>query len=220
MEFRASHRFAPISARKARLVVDMVRGRPVNQALEVLQVTNKRASVMTQKVIKAALASAEDREDVEVDLNRLYIASAWVDEGPDLPGFRYVPGPRGRYMPIRVRRSHIHVALAEAEEDVSRRGRSGGKSEKGAKKGRKARKASSKAGTEKPEKEEAAAVAESPEIEETTEKTTDKITDKTIENAPAEDTTSENTSKNNEDVGSSDEDKAGEEDGAKEGATE
>ena len=56
----------------------------------------------TQKVIKAALASAEDREDVEVDLNRLYIASAWVDEGPDLPGFRYVPGPRGRYMPIRV----------------------------------------------------------------------------------------------------------------------
>jgi large subunit ribosomal protein L22 len=127
MEFRASHRFAPISARKARLVVDMVRGRPVNQALELLQVTNKRASGMTSKVIKAALASAEDREDVEVDLNRLYVARAWVDEGPDLPGFRYVAGPRGRYMPIRVRRSHIHVALAEAEEEVGRRGRSAGR---------------------------------------------------------------------------------------------
>ena len=124
MEFRASHRFAPISARKARLVVDMVRGRPVNQALEVLAVTNKRASGMTSKVIKAALAAAEDREDVEVDLNRLYVARAWVDEGPDLPGFRYVAGPRGRYMPIRVRRSHICVALEEAEEDLtSRKGR-------------------------------------------------------------------------------------------------
>ena len=124
MEFRASHRFAPISARKARLVVDMVRGRPVNQALEVLAVTNKRASGMTSKVIKSALAAAEDREDVEVDLNRLYIARAWVDEGPDLPGFRYVAGPRGRFMPIRVRRSHICVALEEAEEDLtSRKGR-------------------------------------------------------------------------------------------------
>ena len=125
MEFRASHRFAPVSARKARLVIDMVRGRPVNQALEMLEVTNKRASVMTSKVIKAALAGAEDREDVEVDLNRLYVAKAWVDEGPDLPGFRYVAGPRGRYMPIRVRRSHINVALAEAEDDItSRKGRS------------------------------------------------------------------------------------------------
>jgi large subunit ribosomal protein L22 len=136
MEFRASHRFAPISARKARLVVDMVRGRPVNQALELLEVTNKRASVMTSKVIKAALASAEDREDVEVDLNRLFVARAWVDEGPDLPGFRYVAGPRGRYMPIRVRRSHIHVALEESEQDLTTR--------KGRKKGRKQGKSSRK----------------------------------------------------------------------------
>jgi len=136
MEFRASHRFAPISARKARLVVDMVRGRPVNQALELLEVTNKRASVMTSKVIKAALASAEDREDVEVDLNRLIVARAWVDEGPDLPGFRYVAGPRGRYMPIRVRRSHIHVALRESEEDLTTR--------KGRKRGRKHGKSSRK----------------------------------------------------------------------------
>lgn len=125
MEFQASHRFAPIAARKARRVVDLVRGRPVNQALELLRVTNKRASVMTAKVIRAALASAEDREDQEVDLNRLYVARAWVDEGPDLPGFRYVPGPRGRYMPIKVRRSHIHVALAEAEEEAVARGARG-----------------------------------------------------------------------------------------------
>lgn len=120
MEFRASHRFAPVSARKARLVVDLVRGRSVNEALEVLTVTNKRASGMTQKVIRAALASAEDREDVDVDLNRLYISRAWVDEAPDLPGFRYVPGPRGRYMPIVVRRSHIQVRLAEGDDDLSK----------------------------------------------------------------------------------------------------
>jgi len=150
MEFRASHRFAPISARKARLVIDLVRGRAVNKALEVLQVTNKRASGMTQKVIKAALASAEDREDVEVDLNRLYVARAWVDEGPDLPGFRYVPGPRGRYMPIRVRRSHINVALAEAEEDLTGKRRS---SKKGrGKKGRKGRTAQTEGQEQKVEK--------------------------------------------------------------------
>ena len=202
MEFRASHRFAPISARKARLVVDMVRGRPVNQALEVLQVTNKRASVMTQKVIKAALASAEDREDVEVDLNRLYVASAWVDEGPDLPGFRYVPGPRGRYMPIRVRRSHIHVALAEAEEDVSRRGK---KSAKGAKKGRKAGKAS--------RKEKAAEEPEDVDVTETAE-TTGTTEEIAAETAPAEEPTPEIV----EDAEDSGEDKPKE--GPKEGATE
>ena len=145
MEFRASHRFAPISARKARLVVDMVRGRPVNQALEVLAVTNKRASGMTSKVIKAALAAAEDREDVEVDLNRLYVARAWVDEGPDLPGFRYVAGPRGRYMPIRVRRSHICVALEEAEEDLNSRK---GRKRQAAKKKHKGRSAAAEASTE------------------------------------------------------------------------
>ncbi len=139
MEFRASHRFAPISARKARPVVDMVRGRPVNQALEMLTVTNKRASVMALKVVKAALASAEDREDVEVDLNRLFVARAWVDEAPDLPGFRFVPGPRGRFMPIVVRRSHIQVRLSEAEEDLTRR------KERKKKKGRQSPKKTAKA---------------------------------------------------------------------------
>lgn len=154
MEFRASHRYAPVSARKARLVVDMVRGRPVNDALEVLEITNKRASGMTQKVIKAALAAAEDREDVDVDLNKLVVSRAWVDEAPDLPGFRYVPGPRGRYMPIICRRSHIEVRLAESDEDL------GPKRKKKKKRKRKAKKSTAPAESTAPSKSSAETASE------------------------------------------------------------
>lgn len=107
-QFRASHRYARITARKARPVADLVRGRPVNQALEELRVCHRRASPMLQKVIRSAMANAG--QDLDVDVNRLVVAEVRVDEGPTQK--RWKPRAQGRIFPILVRSSHISVVLA------------------------------------------------------------------------------------------------------------
>jgi len=112
-DFRASHRFAKITARKARLVVDLVRGLPVNRSLEVLGRSPKRAAVMVRSVVRSAIANAEQATGGSVDLNDLVVSEARVDEGPLLGGhMRWRPAARGRAMPYRKRTSHIHIALA------------------------------------------------------------------------------------------------------------
>lgn len=111
--FRASHRFAKTTARKARLVVDLIRGLPVNAALRALDRSDRRAAVMVGKVVRSAVANAG--QDAEIDPNRLVVAEARVDEGPLLGGFvRWKAGSRGRAMPIRKRTAHIHVTLQPA----------------------------------------------------------------------------------------------------------
>jgi len=115
--FKASHRHARISARKARLSADLVRGLPVNQALEALEYTPRRAARLIEKVIKSALANAQ--QDEGVDLNRLVVAEARIDEGPLLGGRpRWRPAARGRSAPIRKRTSHIIIGLGAPLEPV------------------------------------------------------------------------------------------------------
>jgi large subunit ribosomal protein L22 len=112
-EYKASHRYARTTARKARLVVDMIRGLPVNRALTVLDRSPRRAAVLVGKVVRSAVANAE--QDSNVDPNHLTVALARVDEGPLLGGHvRWRAGSRGRAMPIRKRTSHIHIGLAPA----------------------------------------------------------------------------------------------------------
>ena len=114
VEFSASYRFAPVTARKARLVVDMVRGLPVNDALVVLDRAPQRAAMLLRKVVRSAVANAENV--AEIDPNHLHVAVARVDEGPLKGGHvRWRPAARGRAMPYRKRTSHIHVTLATAE---------------------------------------------------------------------------------------------------------
>jgi large subunit ribosomal protein L22 len=112
-QFRASHKYARITARKARLVADLVRGRPVNSALEGLKFCHRRASPMIQKVIKSALANAG--QDLDVDVNRLFVAQILVDNAGQMRRFR--PRAQGRAYPIIKRSSHISVVLREAEEE-------------------------------------------------------------------------------------------------------
>ncbi len=107
MEFRASHRYAPISARKARLVVDLIRGKHVNDALHILRATPKRAAYMVDKVLRSALANAD--QSLEADMESLHVKQAWVDEGPTRKKYR--AAARGRTKPIRGRTSHINVVL-------------------------------------------------------------------------------------------------------------
>ncbi|MCB9883119.1 MAG: 50S ribosomal protein L22 [Planctomycetes bacterium] len=111
-QYRAVHRFARIGPRKARLVVDMIRGQDVNSAFETLRFTHKRAAFFVEKVLRSAVANASQDENVNV--NRLVVSEARVDGGPLVQGrMRFRPGPMGRVMPIRKRTSHIHVVLAE-----------------------------------------------------------------------------------------------------------
>jgi len=108
-QFKAILRNTRISARKARLVIDLVRGKPVSVALDTLKLTNKKAAPLVSKLIQSAIANAENTATVDID--RLVVAEAFVDEGATLK--RYLPRAQGRATPIRKRSSHITVKLAE-----------------------------------------------------------------------------------------------------------
>lgn len=110
--YQARHRFASITARKARLIADAIRGRTANQALEFLQFAPQRAAAFYLKVLKSAIANASQNEGVNV--NRLYISDCRADGGPLLNNrLRFRPGPQGRAMPIRKRTAHLIVEVRE-----------------------------------------------------------------------------------------------------------
>ena len=114
-EYRALHRHARLTARKARLVADAIRGKHVNEAIELLQFSPLRAAAFYLKVLKSAIANAA--QDEAVDVNRLYICDCRADDGPLLQGrMRWRPGPQGRAMPFRKRTSHLTVVVREREE--------------------------------------------------------------------------------------------------------
>jgi large subunit ribosomal protein L22 len=107
----AKGRFLRVTPRKARLVVDLIRGKHTDEALSTLQFTPKRASKTVEKVLKSAIANAEQSADVNVD--NLFISKATVDGGPALKRFR--PAPMGRAVRVLKRTSHITIELDEKE---------------------------------------------------------------------------------------------------------
>ncbi len=112
VEFKACHRYARMSARKARLVVDLIRGQTVNRALDDLTHDKHRASRFVRKVLASAVANA--LQDPAVRASRLVVNRAYVNGGPLLLGrLRYRPGPMGRAMPIRKRTCHIHLTVTD-----------------------------------------------------------------------------------------------------------
>jgi len=111
MAWQGTHRFARISARKARLVVDMIRGLEVTDAMNVLKFSPNRAASMLSKALQSAVANADN---AEADVENLFIERAFVNEGPTIK--RFHPKDRGRAHPIRKRTSHITVVVEEAEE--------------------------------------------------------------------------------------------------------
>ena len=112
---RAVYRFARITARKARLVADQLRGMPVNAALEYLEFAPQRAAALYKGVVASAVANAA--QDENVDVNRLVISDCRADDGPLLNNrMRWRPGPQGRAMPFRKRTSHLTVVVSEPTE--------------------------------------------------------------------------------------------------------
>ncbi len=110
MAWKATHRFARIADRKVRLVVDLIRGLPCNEAAEVLRFTHRRAATMVDRVLKSAMASANEQEAA---MNKLYVTEARVDAGPIIKRFR--AKDRGRAHSIHKRTSHISVIVDEKD---------------------------------------------------------------------------------------------------------
>jgi large subunit ribosomal protein L22 len=101
-----------IAPRKVRLVVDLIRGKQIGEAVAILQLTPKTASPVVEKVLKSAVANAEHNYDL--DINNLVVSEIFVDEGPTLKRFR--PRAQGRASAINKRTSHITVVVSEKKE--------------------------------------------------------------------------------------------------------
>jgi len=104
---RVSAMSVRLAPRKARIIVDMIRGLEVIDALSVLRYTNKRGAIIIEKLIESALSNIEKKGDQDVD--SLKVSRAWVNEGPTLR--RYMPRAQGRATRIRKRTCHIHIEL-------------------------------------------------------------------------------------------------------------
>lgn len=109
MEARAIARYIRISPRKVRLVVDLIRGKSLEEARAILRYLNKRAALPVAKVLESAAANAVNNHDMLED--RLFVKAAYVDEGPALK--RVLPRARGRADIIKKRTSHITIVLGE-----------------------------------------------------------------------------------------------------------
>ena len=104
---RAIARYIRISPRKARLVIDLIRGKQVNDALAILMYTPKAASPVVTKLLNSAIANAEN--NLSMDRSDLYVAEVYANPGPTLK--RFVARSRGSASPILKRTSHITVVL-------------------------------------------------------------------------------------------------------------
>lgn len=130
MEARASAKFLRGSAQKARLVVDMIRGKNVNQALAILRYSNKRAALGIEKCVKSAIANANEaaeKANISVDPDELWLKAAYVDQGPTKNRRRMRPAPQGRA--YKERRHFCHVTVLVSSDSKEAQVKADGKAE-------------------------------------------------------------------------------------------
>jgi len=114
MEFRAQTRFVRVSPQKARLVLDLIKGRRVEEALNTLAFTKKRVAAKVEKLLRSAVENANymsSEKNIDVDLDNLYVKHAVANDGPRMKRIR--PAPMGRAYRYVRRIAHIEIALAE-----------------------------------------------------------------------------------------------------------
>ena len=118
MESTASAKYLRGSAQKARLVVDMIRGKDVNQALAILRYANKRAATGIEKCVRSAIANANEaaeKANVAIDPDDLWVKTAYVDRGPTKNRRRVRPAPQGRA--YREQRHFCHITIQLSNDD-------------------------------------------------------------------------------------------------------
>ena len=110
-EARATLKFARISSRKVKIVADLIRGKDVDEALAIMKFTPKASSEVLEKLLKSAIANAENNHDMKHE--NLYVAEIFANQGPTLTRIR--PAAKGSAVRIRKRTSHITIVLKEKE---------------------------------------------------------------------------------------------------------
>ena len=114
MEARAINRYVPTSPRKMRLLIDVIRGKPVNEALHVLHFSPKHAARTAEKVLRSAVSNLQNKDEAgRIDPGDLYVKEAYVNDGLVLK--RISPAPMGRAFRIRKRSNHITIVVATRE---------------------------------------------------------------------------------------------------------
>src|SRR5438552_10331894 len=119
MDARASAKYLRGSPQKARLVIDMIRGKNVNQALAILRYTNKRAALGIEKCVKSAIANANEaaeKANIAVDPDELWLKAAYVDRGPTKNRRRMRPAPQGRA--YREQRHYCHITIQVTSDEA------------------------------------------------------------------------------------------------------
>jgi len=114
MEFRAQVRFTRVSPQKARLVLELIKGRKVEDALNILVFTKKRVAATVEKLLRSALENANylsSEKGIDVDVDKLYVKDAVANDGPRMKRIR--PAPMGRAYRYQRRISHMEIVLAE-----------------------------------------------------------------------------------------------------------
>ena len=111
IEAHATARYVRTSAQKAGLVLDTIRGRDVNQALATLQYLRKAISHDIAKVLRSAIANAQQKEGFGGDVDRLYVSACYADQGPSMKRIR--PAPMGRAFRVVKRTAHLTVRVSE-----------------------------------------------------------------------------------------------------------
>jgi large subunit ribosomal protein L22 len=131
MEAIASAKYLRGSAQKARLVVDMIRGKDVNQALAILRFSSKRASNLVEKCVRSAIANANEaaeKANVAIDPDDLWVKTAYVDRGPTKNRRRVRPAPQGRAYREQRHFCHVTILLSNDERPVAgEKGKGNGK---------------------------------------------------------------------------------------------
>lgn len=113
MEAKAINRYVSTSPRKMRLVIDLIRGRGVEEALSALHFTPKHAARTAEKALRSAISNFQNKDEARVDTTELFVKTAFVDGGPVLK--RISPAPMGRAYRIRKRSNHITIVVARRE---------------------------------------------------------------------------------------------------------
>jgi large subunit ribosomal protein L22 len=116
IQARATSRFVRTSAQKAGLVLELIRGKDVNRALATLRFTRKSVAEDVAKVLRSAIANAQQKEGFSGDVDRLYVSACFADQGPSAKRVR--PAPMGRAFRVLKRTAHLTVHVAERAEAV------------------------------------------------------------------------------------------------------
>ena len=138
IEGRATARYVRTSAQKAKLVMDLIRGQSVDRALATLRFSQKRVAGAVAKVLRSAVANAEQKEGAAGDVERMFVSRCYADQGPSMKRIR--PAPMGRAFRIVKRTAHLTVHVEERPEAIvpapgepGSAGAGGGSSRRGAK---------------------------------------------------------------------------------------